>query len=223
MILADKFVWMHVPKTGGTWFRTLLEQYAPEDWHISVLPGHYFADEVDNHRREHLRLPRMFFVRNPWDWHVSRFHFWHGHWRARTGGYSLPREKWIQEELMWADCFAALGEGPGPEVFRRALQWSLGELPTQSEYVARVLGEWVRPEQVLSGRFEYLRTEAARLLTAVGCPPSGPLAAALGATQPLQRSSHRPYQYYYDATTRHLVKVREDAVVRQYEYSFEEP
>ena len=71
MFVEDRFVFYHVPKTGGTWLRKRLHREydcVPHDyWHLgqSRLP------------REHWYKPAFSVIRNPWDWHVSWFHFWH--------------------------------------------------------------------------------------------------------------------------------------------------
>lgn len=62
MLVTPEFVFLHVPKTGGTFVRTLLEdRLVYSDYHASI-------GEIPSGFRH---LPRYAFIRNPWDWWVS--------------------------------------------------------------------------------------------------------------------------------------------------------
>lgn len=218
MILAKNFVWMHIPKTGGTWFRSVMRS-APPDWGLQEIDGHFFSSYLDSHR-DHLHAARMYFVRNPWDWYVSMFFFWHKHYWARTGGYVLPERKWISSELRWARWLEPLGEGCGGEGFRKLLPIVIEKMPTQSQYVDHVIGnEELQADQLLVGRFENLREEVVRLLNSVGCRPTRELLNTIQKTPPAQVSKHKHYRDLYDVTARELVAERETKIVEMgYEF-----
>lgn len=74
MIGCDRFIYVHVPKTGGTWVRQVLSTRMPEAWSPFDRYGHVGVVEIPPHLRG---VPRIAFVRNPWDWFVSLFAF-HG-------------------------------------------------------------------------------------------------------------------------------------------------
>lgn len=72
MILTRDFVHLHVPKTGGSFFTHLVENYAPPEWEAKVIRHHPDADMIpDTHRH----LPIWGMVRSPWSFYVSWYHF----------------------------------------------------------------------------------------------------------------------------------------------------
>lgn len=82
MILRDKCVLLHMPKTGGVFIRMLLQKHYGDD--VQLASGKGFKDpsapwaqhhSIDDVPAESRHLPILGFVRNPWDWYVSWFHF----------------------------------------------------------------------------------------------------------------------------------------------------
>jgi hypothetical protein len=71
MIVTDKFVFVHLPRTGGTFVTDMIMKFFPSareiGYHlpISLLP------------KEYSHLPVLGAVRNPWDFYVSwYYHIW---------------------------------------------------------------------------------------------------------------------------------------------------
>jgi hypothetical protein len=82
MILSRHFVFIHLPKTGGTFVKRLLNIYAPPDWEVSeviALGGHPRNDPnhptIKDIPSAYGGIPIFGFVRNPWDWYVSWYEF----------------------------------------------------------------------------------------------------------------------------------------------------
>ncbi len=69
MILSKHFVYVHMPKTGGTFVRKVMRDHAPADWDFQELDHTLSKDTPKSH--EH--LPRFGCVRNPFAWYVSWF------------------------------------------------------------------------------------------------------------------------------------------------------
>lgn len=113
MILTDKFVFMHVPKTGGTFVTRMLRKLlTPGEWDRRVhavgrryrvhLPGYpYKYRELSQHAMRkripatHAELPIVSCVRNPYDLYVSQYTFnW---WRENPTPFFVDADAVIAE------------------------------------------------------------------------------------------------------------------------------
>ena len=69
MITTDKFVFIHMHKTGGQTINHIIEQCVPSVRHIGYhYPYHLLPPECSG-------LPIVGMVRNPWDWYISWYAF----------------------------------------------------------------------------------------------------------------------------------------------------
>lgn len=76
MIFANDFVVLHLPKTGGTFVRTMMERLAAEAPDLGIDPGLSLRHAgVKRIPPEHRGKPIVTAVRHPLDHHVSRYHF----------------------------------------------------------------------------------------------------------------------------------------------------
>jgi hypothetical protein len=221
-LLIGPFVFVHVPKTGGTWFK-LAVRNARCDWSFRKINRH---DELRSLSAEEQALPVIWCVRNPWDWHVSRYTFWSGHWKARTGGFKLPREQWSKEERYFDGVLEKHGDslsafihavhhiapdGAGAHhslsgFVERGCRRSTGELPSEP----------VRFEQLQAGLRE-------RIVSLFGDQTPRKLLQSLSQMPTVNASPQRgPYQSYYDDATRGVVAEVERDVIERYGYTFED-
>lgn len=221
MIYTPHFVFLHVPKTGGTWFRNVLSKKAVrKELGVRALPWgtHWFphperlvwgtinGDEIST-TRDLFERPRILFVRNPWDWYVSLFHHWFDGYRKR--GPRLAR---------WAERLARAGPDP-----KTAFPFVVRDLIANE-------GSWQARYQRLAetgstathiGRFESLRTESVRLMEACGAtvpPPVRQLILTRGKRNETRK--RRPYSDYYDAALRDHVAEAECEIIERFGYVF---
>lgn len=71
MLIHDRFIFLHVPKTGGMFLRDVLKR--------ELAPGTVLEGPITHATRgdipEALQArPILAYVRNPWDWYVSIYH-----------------------------------------------------------------------------------------------------------------------------------------------------
>jgi hypothetical protein len=69
MIITDKSVFLHIPKTGGMWLRNVLEPIAVQPFNPKDTVHLIDVPKKDEHKY------RFVFVRNPWAWYVSWFNY----------------------------------------------------------------------------------------------------------------------------------------------------
>ena len=217
LIVSKNFVWFHVPKTGGTWVRRTIGHLGdkPAQGH-----GHWFPhpsktawstapwtvpyQEIPTTKAK-LRLPRIFFVRDPWDYYVSLYCYWYDQFWLRRGACSpRDRRRWPPAAHRWARRFTEAGR----DNFKGAVEDLLSSGFSQSGY-HRIIKRGASRVEV--GRFESLRTETVRLF---GCS---------GTSKKVNTSRRRvSYRPYYDDRLRDRVGEVERWIIDQYGYAWAE-
>jgi hypothetical protein len=205
VIIAKPFVFVHVPKTGGSWVRDLVRDCAPPDWVVRVISTRHEPWRALT-QAERAR-PCFWCVRNPWDWHVSNYHFWTGHYRAHTGGYLQPRGQWSPLERWWAN-LTERGLG-----FGEALPLAIADRQTQTGHVASLCRDEAGELRGQFLRFEGLRQNVAGYLRGLGLRLPARMVQALRDRPPRQTSEHRPFRSYYTPELAALVSQAEEQLL----------
>lgn len=71
-MLTDKFLFVHMPRTGGSTHRAYINQLA-ENGRVKILGD--FGERSVRNIAPWLQVKKIGFVRNPWAWYVSRYHW----------------------------------------------------------------------------------------------------------------------------------------------------
>ena len=216
MVITKPFVFVHVPKTGGTWLRERLKRWAPVDWKARVISNRHEPWRALT-RQERLR-PCFWGVRNPWDWHVSNYHFWTGHHRDHTGGYALPPERWTPEEQWWARInYRGLG-------FRKALPLVIAARQTESAYIDLLCRDEDGQLQGQPLRFEGWRSNVAGHLRELGVKLPAKLVRDLRNSPPVMTSRHACFSSYYTPELIRLVAQAEELLLQPpFNYEWKDP
>ena len=69
MIVTDKFVFIHLARTGGTFVSEVIKKFFPSAQEI----GRHLPRELLP--KEYSHLPVLGTVRNPWEFYVSTYHY----------------------------------------------------------------------------------------------------------------------------------------------------
>jgi hypothetical protein len=209
MLIHDRFVFIHLPKTAGSFLATNLRREMPDGSLVSGVRNrkHPGWDDIPAQARGR---PVLVFVRNPWDWYVSWYHF------------LLKR---APDPQVRADA----GIGDFASTIRRACSGLIDpdshEAPPPGEDIyttrfRRFCGAGLDSEMLTFGRFESLVDDLDRFLTAAGAPLSAEAVTRIRESEPHNVTVHDPYPRYYDDELRDLVGECCQMIVRRFDYTF---
>ena len=211
---THSFIFFHVAKVAGTSIRHVLEPYTQEPEHFKIKrpvktingepnPVYQMWDSMINHAtvkqtqrqfpEECARYQTFAFVRNPWDWHVSMYHFL----LKQTENPHYPAIKQAGS-------------------FRHYMDWVVTENKPYPKGATRLQKTMLVDEnnQIAVdhiGRYENLAEDFKKITEQIGIEASLPA---------LNRSSHKKYQDYYDSYTEKLVAKHFAEDIDAFEYTF---
>jgi len=234
MIATDKFVFLHLERTGGNFFSEFLRRF---------IPGEELGYHAPRNRlpERYAHLPAIGFIRNPWDWYVSFYY----HKRFRL---DILRNDPALENLDFASATRALLHlGSDRPPFNEVKQGFVNlcpELPplesmgvTKDElqgfrdegigfYTWMVLRMFTCDrslDDVRLGRFENLVDEIVRLLVAFEYKITEEMSATLSTLENPNPTNHDHYSKYYDDELRAQVAKQDRLIVERFGYKFETP
>ena len=213
MIVCKQFVFVHMPKTGGTWLREVFKKYRHPLWHLKEREGHLTSAEAPPGRLV------LGIVRNPWDWYVSWYFFRVREFRERTGLFGRnPAREWGKLLTGWHEHLST-PDAQTRDGFQRALPGLMdGTLAdSYTETHERFFGD-DRPTHL--ARFETLGADVTDFLKAHRIPNKLNLRTALRTFPRKNTSRHGPYRDYYDDGARDLVVKADRAIIERYGYEF---
>ena len=219
MLITRHFVLVHQQKTGGVFIKNLFTAHLP-DWIIESSDDHPPARDIPAEYRD---LPVLGFVRNPWDWYVSWYHFVldqserlkdqpPGPWTV-----IFDRGRASFKEAITAACSGVPVAGQPAPVWMDRMRAQRVDL--YSSWCAQVFRAGF-DGTVEMGRFETLREDFIGFLERHAIPVGDDFIARVLTRPPDNVGRHRPYASYYDAELRDLVGAT-SRVAREYGYTFE--
>lgn len=206
MFLTKHFVFLHFPKTGGSFVRTLLSEHAPADWELQVLSLHPTIRDIP---ASHENLPVFGYVRNPFDWYVSWYSFLKSEGdNAFFNEVSDSGRKGFKDTLL--------------SIFALDIP---GRLGTECRFRGSTFGCYLNHHfgndlsLLRLGRFENLREDLLAILAEwVEIPER--LVEAVRARPPINISQRNHYRDYYDDELRAIVARRDKEVLGSFGYRF---
>lgn len=210
MILSRYFVFIHFPKTGGTFVESLLKAHAPSDWDILDAKAIGIQGRSDpNHPTildipaEYQKLPIFGFVRNPWDWYVS----WYGEVK-KDGKNKIFNEASDHGKKGFKETLFSLYN---MDVVKRE------KFGIYSWYFHESYGRDLNMIQF--GRFEHLRQDLIAFLKSIK-DFGKPLAEAIWNHPPLNVSQRKSYTEYYDNALRGLIASKDQQLIEHFGYIY---
>lgn len=229
MIVTDRFVFLHLHKSGGTFVNTLLARFFPDARPIGYhLPREYLPESARG-------LPIFGLVRNPWDYYVS----WYSFQLAKAQPNALFRIASDEGRLGFGGTIGRLVNLCDDPVRHAALAASLPEqfaghgINLTRACVAPLLGSnlgfysfqfrrmFGAADDVTFGRMESLRADLLAFLESQGIALTPAMRAFVEEAPPVNTSRHEHFTRYYDAELRALVAERDRLVIERFGYRCE--
>jgi hypothetical protein len=230
MLITDKFVFLHLPRAGGTFVYEVVRKFFPSAREI----GYHFPRELLP--REYSHLPILGVVRNPWEFYVS----WYEHVRPRNTASIMF--SWLSEngKLDFVETTRnALNLGANNE----RLDVLIEMLPEQVDYgrrnipnitkdsMRKVRGTGVgyytfrfnqifgNPEDVFFCRLNSLREDLVAFFNGIGVA-TGELRDYVLCLDKKNTSEHSQESSYYPSDLAELVQIRDRELVERFGFSF---
>jgi hypothetical protein len=229
MIATDRFVFLHLIKSGGSFVGEFLRRFVPSAHLIgSHLPRRLVP-------AEHAGLPMLGFVRNPWYYYVSWYHFQaerllpNSLFTILSDGGRLDFDATVRNLLDLGAgsprldaVLASLPAGYGG-VGIQLPQYALAPIRDSGlgfySYVYSYFYGEPDPNLTIE-RSEELRPRLLEFLERVAVPVRDDMRAFIQDAPRRNISIHRPYIDYYSDELRNLVATRDQLVIRRHQYAF---
>jgi hypothetical protein len=231
MLITDEFVFLHLPRAGGTFVYDVVRKFFPSAREI----GYHFPRELLP--REYLHLPILGIVRNPWQFYVS----WYEHVRPRGSGSIMF--SWLSDngKLGFAETTRnALDLGVNDErldvlieMLPEHVDYSRRNIPNITrDSMQKVRGTGVgyytfrfnqlfgKADDVFFCRLESLREDLVAFFHGIGTA-TDELCDYVLSLDKKNTSEHAPESTYYTSDLAELVRIRERQLVERFGFTFE--
>lgn len=229
MIITEKFVFLHLHKSGGSFVNDCLLRFVPGAHEVGY---HLPRSKIP---LDQARLPILGFVRSPWSYYVSWYTFQAARlrpsvlFRVLSADRQLGFESTIRNMLNLGTTGTYLDSlvAALPTAYRfRGLNLpgfalapihgtGLGFYGYLYRYLYSDFGE-----QAYIGRMEDLRNELLRMMRCVGQDVSIALFNHVMTAPAVNASPHDDYTTYYTSELRDLVADRDHKIISEHSYRF---
>jgi len=188
------FIFIHVPKTGGTAVRKALEPYAYIGFGHTSIKAPQLKPYIE-------KCFSFCFVRNPWDRFVSAYFHLEKH-KEPGKSYKKFYEMYIKPYKTFKDVVMNIDEDKGNLFFWDHFAPQMNCITDDHDDVA----------VDFIGRFENINEDFAEVCKKIGIPSVNlPL---------LNTSPHQPYWEYYDDESREMIFRKYNREINHFNYTF---
>ena len=225
-LLTDDFVFIHVPKTGGSFVSKLFigtgpsaaasrhrtPAYLPERWQATCPGEHKRCAEIP---ATHLHLPHIAVRRNPWAWYVS----WHQFHLKHLS--MAPSQRQLVENGPWGIA-SEVGRLSFNETVRNVQRGDEGIYSRTHRRLLALNEKWesILDTDITYLRQLYLREDLCAFLRRFDEIPTAMEKAIMKGPR-VNVSTKKDYRTYYDDETAQLVENAEKTFIEKFGYTFE--
>ncbi len=232
MIVTDKFVFVHFPRTGGTFITDVIMKFFPSAREIGYhLPRLLLPNEYSH-------LPVLGAVRNPWEFYVS----WYHHVWPRDA--ATPLHSWLSEngkQQFEGATRNALNFGSDNKRLDALIEKMPDEVDYHKRNIPNITKDALRKvrgssmgyctfrfnhlfgnaDEVVFCRLETLRQDLIRFFEGIGAAPDE-LRDYVFRRDKKNISEHLHYSTYYTPELAELVSIRDRPLIERFGYVFEQ-
>ena len=232
MIVTDKFVFVHLPRSGGTFVTEVIRKFFPSAHEI----GHHLSLEFLP--REYCHLPVLGTVRNPWEFYVSLYHYvWPKDassvlvsWMSDNGklGFKESTRNLLNLGINDERLDVLI------EMLPERLDYSKRNVPSVTKgamrrfrgtgvgyYTLRFNQMFGNADDVFFCRLETLRRDMVAFFEGIGVA-TGELRDYVLRSDKVNAADHLHYSTYYTPELSELVSVRDRQLIERFGYVFEQ-
>lgn len=233
MLVTDKFVFVHLPRSGGTFVYEVIRKFFPSAGEI----GYHLPRELLP--REYSHLPVLGTVRNPWELYVSWYHHYHSDNRY------LPLFCYLSENRK-LDFVQTIRNALNLGMSDDKLDFLIRELPDNFDYKNRHISNLTKDvmrkirgsgmglytfrfnqmfgqaDDMYFCRVESLRSDLMAFFETIGIASDALRSYVLGLDKK-NISEHLHYSTYYTPELAELVLIRDRPLIERFGYVFERP
>lgn len=232
MIVTDKFVFIHLPRTGGTFVSEVIRKFFPSAYEI----GHHMPRQFLP--KQYCDLPVLGTVRNPWEFYVSLYHY------VWTKDAAKDLVSWMTENGkldLIGSIRNLLNLGVNNErldvlieLLPEHVDYTRTQIPNISKDTARRVRDtgagyytfrfnhlFGNADEVFFCRLETLRQDLVTFFEAIGTVTEE-LRDFVLHTEKKNVAKHLHYSTYYTPELAKLVAIRDHSVIERFGYVFED-
>ena len=236
MIITERFVFIHMHKTGGQTLNDIIKRCIPKHQEIGY---HYPCKEVPV---DSAALPLVGMVRNPWDWYVSWYAFNNGP-KLRNPLFAIVSNNGQANLNTTISNLINLGSDSAlSQQHRQQLIQVLPDTLEQNRGVGltkddirnfhdnnigyyswmfqRMLGEYASDKTHI-GKFENLQQDFTDIMHNLAVEQTQSMQGELNKRERKNASQHSHYSHYYDTSLQSLVAEKEGQLIDNFKYRFE--
>ena len=232
MIVTDKFVFVHLPRSGGTFVSDVIRKFFPSAHEIGYhLPRTLLP-------KEYSHLPVLGGVRNPWEFYASWYHHQHSETRYSPLFCGLSENRKLDFVQTIRN---ALNLGVNDEKLDLLIQALPENFNYEKRHVSNVTKDVMRKirgagiglytfrfnllfgqaDDVFFCRVESLRSDLVAFFERIGAASDALRSYVLGLDKK-NISEHRHYSTYYTPELAELVLIRDRPLIERFGYVFEQ-
>jgi tetratricopeptide (TPR) repeat protein len=236
MIITERFVFIHMHKTGGQTLNDVIKRCIPKH---QVLGYHYPCKHVPP---EFAALPLVGMVRDPWDWYVSWYAFNSGP-ALRNPLFAIVSNNGTANFNTTISNLVNLGSESiqsqqhrqrlidvSPETLEQnhgvgltkddVRQFSDNNTGYYSWMFQRMFGSYTS-EKTRIGKFENLQQDFLDIMNGLSVDQASLMNDELSNKERKNTSQHSHYSHYYDTALQKLVAEKETQLIDAFHYQFE--